>query len=123
MSKVIPYSRLARQQHLNFLEHKRREYREREDYLARLRKLLFHIEAQMRQSEMEQLDFFRELADHFKVPLEFPSLGDRLALQQIFKVHPFLVLVQEFLAQRLTAEQCYQRILELKGKAVSAAKK
>ena len=43
MSKIIPFSQLARAQHLNFLEHKRREYQEREDYLARLRRLLFQM--------------------------------------------------------------------------------
>jgi len=55
MAKVIPYSRLARQQHLNFLTHKLRGYREGEVYLAGLRKILFQVEAQMRQGEMQQL--------------------------------------------------------------------
>ena len=58
MGIVIPYSDLARQHQLNVLEHKRREYREREDYLARLRKLLFKIEGQMRQAEILHLQVF-----------------------------------------------------------------
>src|SRR5512139_1443615 len=55
MGKVIPYGDLARQHQLNVLAHKRREYREREDYLAGLRKLLFQVEGQMRQAEIRQL--------------------------------------------------------------------
>lgn len=116
MSKIIPYDRLARQHQLNFLEQKRREYREREDYLLRLRKLLFQIEAQMRTSEIQQLEVFRQLAEHFKIPLEFPSLGDRLALQQFFSEHPFLFTLQEFFAARLTPEQCYKKIMDLREK-------
>ena len=113
MSKIIPYSRLARQQHLNFLEAKRRQYREREDYLLRLRKLLFKIEGQMRTSELQQLELFRDLAAHFKVPLKFPDLGDRLGLQQFFTANPFLAALQEFFAGRLTGEECYLKIIEL----------
>lgn len=112
MGKIIPYSRLARQQHLNFLEAKRRQYRERENYLLRLRKLLFKIEGQMRTSELQQLELFRDLAAHFKIPLEFPSLGDRLGLQQFFNTHPMLVALQEFFAGRLTPEECYGKIVE-----------
>lgn len=113
MSKIIPYSRLARQQHLNFLEAKRRQYRDRENYLLHLRKLLFKIEGQMRTSELQQLELFRDLAAHFKITLQFPDLGDRLGLQQFFTTNPFLVALQEFLAGRLTAEECYLRIMDL----------
>ncbi len=113
MSKIIPYSRLARQQHLNFLEAKRRQYRDRENYLLRLRKLLFKIEGQMRTTELQQLELFRELAAHFKITLQFPDLGDRLGLQQLFTTNPFLVALQEFLAGRLSAEECYLKIVDL----------
>jgi hypothetical protein len=113
VSKVIPYSKLARQQHLNFLEHKSREYREREDYLQGLRKLLFQVEAQMRQAEVLQFEVFRQVAAHFKVALEFPSLGDRLALQQFFASEPLLVTLQEYFAGRLNADECYDKIAKL----------
>ncbi|MBI4644736.1 MAG: hypothetical protein HY743_13645, partial [Deltaproteobacteria bacterium] len=103
MGKIIPFSDLARQHQLNLLEHKRREYREREDYLARLRRLLFKIEGQMRQAEIQQLQVFQELSENLRVPLEFPSLGDRVALQEFFATDPFLLTLQEFLAGRLTA--------------------
>ena len=122
MSKIIPYSRLARQQQLNFLGQKRREYLDREKYLVRLRKLLFKIEAQMRTSELQQLDFFRQLADHFKIPLEFPSLGDRPGMQQFFNTHPLLLALQEFLGGRLTAEECYLKIMELQDKSSPTGK-
>ena len=115
MSKIIPYSTLVRQQHLNFLEHQRCQYQEREDYLAGLRKLLFQMEAQMRQAEIQQLELFRELAGHFKVPLEFPNLGDRFALQQFFTSNPFLFTLQEFFAGRLTTEECYAKIMAPKA--------
>lgn len=117
MSKIIPYSTLARQQHLSFLKHQSREYQEREDYLARSRKLLFKIEAQMRQAEVLQLETFRQMARHFQIPLTFPDLGDRLGLQEFFATHPFLVALQAFFAGRLTPEECYRQILELKGEA------
>ncbi len=110
MSKIIPFSQLARAQHLNFLEHKRREYQEREDYLARLRRLLFQIEGQMRQAEILQLDLFLQSAKHFQVKLELPIQGDRLALQRLFAEHPFLYAVTEFFAGRFTAEQCLEKI-------------
>jgi hypothetical protein len=113
VSKIIPYATLARQQHLSFLRHKSREYREREDYLLKLRKLLFQIEAQMRQAEFQQLDVFREMAAHFKVPLQFPDLGDRVGLQEIFANHPFLTTLKEFFAGRLTADECYEKIIAL----------
>ena len=115
MSKVIAYSELARQQQLNFLKHKDREYREREDFLGRTRKLLFQLEAQLRQAEMQQLEVFREMAAHFKIPLAFPDLGDRVGLQRFFATDPFLKTLQEFFAGRLSAEECYQKIMELQG--------
>jgi hypothetical protein len=114
MGIVIPYSDLARQHQLNLLEHKRREYREREDYLARLRKLLFQVEGQMRQAEILQLQVFRDLAETFKFPLKFPDLGDRVGLQELFTKDPILVILQEFLAGRLSAEECLQRVTELR---------
>lgn len=115
MSKVISYSELARLQHLNYLKHKGREYREREDYLVRTRKLLFQLEAQMRQAEMQQLEVFREMAAHFKIPLAFPDLGDRVGLQRFFATDPYLKTLQEFFVGRLSAEECYQKVMELKG--------
>jgi hypothetical protein len=110
MSKIIPYANLVQQQQVNFLKHKGQEYQEREDYLLGLRKLLFQIEAQMRQAEFQQLDIFREMAEHFKIPLKFPDLGDRVGLQELFATHPFLVTLKEFFAGRLTAEECYEKI-------------
>lgn len=110
MSKIIPYDTLARQQHLNYLKHKNRDYREREDYLLKLRKLLFQIEAQMRQAEFQQLEIFREMAVHFKIPLKFPDLGDRVGLQEIFATHPFLTVLKEFFAGRLNADEAYNLI-------------
>jgi hypothetical protein len=115
VSKIIPYSALARQQHLSFLRHQGREYREREDYLSRTRKLLFQIEAQMRQAEILQLETFRRMAGHFNLTLQFPDLGDRLGLQRFFATDPFLLILKEFLAERLTPEECYRKIMELKG--------
>jgi hypothetical protein len=117
MSKIIPYRVLVQHQNLNFLEHQRRQYREREEYLAGLRKLLFQIEAQLRQAEIQQLELFREAAAHFQIKVAFPSLGDRPALQEFFASDPFLGTMQEFLAGRLTAEDCYRKILALKGEA------
>ena len=113
MSKIIPYADLVQQQHISFLKHKGREYQEREDYLQGLRKLLFQIEAQMRQAEFQQLDIFREMAEHFKIPLKFPDLGDRVGLQETFASHPFLVTLKEFFAGRLTVEQCHEQIAAL----------
>jgi len=120
VSKIIPYAALARQQHLNFLKHRGREYREREDYLARSRKLLFKIEAQMRQAEVQQLELIREAARHFQVPLTFPDLGDRLGLQEFFATNPFLVILQGYFSGRLSPEECYRQIMELKGEASPA---
>ncbi len=123
MSKVISYSTLARQHQLNFLSHKAREYREREDYLLRLRKLLFQVEAQMRQAEIQQLEVFREVAGHFKIPLPLPDLGDRLGMQQFFAANPFLQALQDYFNGHLSAEDCLQRIGALKaGQSGPAAK-
>jgi hypothetical protein len=116
MSKIIPFDQLARAQHLNFLEHKRRDHEEREDYLARLRRLLFQIEGQMRQAEVLQLDIFLQSAKHFQVNLELPIQGDRLALQRVFVENPFLSALSEFFAGRLTPEECLEKIDLLKEK-------
>jgi hypothetical protein len=113
VSKIIPYSTLLRQQHVSFLRHKHREYQEREDYLAGLRKLLFQVEGQMRQAEIQQLEVFREMAGHFKVPLKLPDLGDRVGLQEAFAAHPFLTVLQEFFAGRLSVDECCEKILAL----------
>ena len=94
MSKIIPYSTLLRQQHVSFLRHKNREYREREDYLMGLRKLLFQVEGQMRQAEIQQLEVFQEMAAHFKIDLKLPDLGDRVGLQETFATHPFLTAAE-----------------------------
>jgi hypothetical protein len=115
VSKIIPYATLVRQQHLSFLRHKSREYREREDYLIRLRKLMFKIEAQMRQAELQQLEVFREMAAHFNVSLKFPDPGDRLGLQENFTSNPFLVALKEFFAGRITAEECCEKIFNLQA--------
>ncbi len=123
MAKVIAYDSLARQQHLNFLKHKSREYREREDYLNRVRKLLFQVEAQMRQAEIQQLEVFLEMADHFKLPLSFPDLGDRIGLQRFFASNPFVVALQEYFAGRLSAEDCYQRITALQADSAASPDK
>ncbi|MBM4295637.1 MAG: hypothetical protein FJ126_12155 [Deltaproteobacteria bacterium] len=110
MAQIISYKDLARQHHLNFLEHQRREHREREEYLAGLRKLLFQVEAQMRQAEIQQLEVFRQIAAHFKVPLKFPSLGDRVAWQEFFSTNPFLETLMRFFTNRLTVDDCYSRL-------------
>lgn len=123
MAKVISYSSLARQQHLNFLKHKGREYREREDYLGRVRKLMFQAEAQMRQAEIQQLEVFREMAAHFKIPLALPDLGDRLGLQQYFATNPLLKALQEYFAGRLSAEECYQKIAALQADPAASPEK
>lgn len=117
MSKIIPYATLVRQQQVSFLLHKSREYREREAYLLKLRKLLFQIEAQMRQAEFQQLDIFREMASHFKVPLQFPDLGDRVGLQETFATHPLLAALKEFFAGRLTTDECYEKIAALQNQS------
>ena len=114
MGIVIPYSDLARQHQINLLEHKRREYQEREDYLARLRKLLFQIEGQMRQAELLQFEVFQDLGENLKLPLKFPNLGDRIGLQELFANDPYLAVLKEFLAARLKAEVCLEKIEELR---------
>jgi len=115
VSKIIPYTTLLRQQHVSFLRHKHREYQEREDYLNGLRKLLFQVEGQMRQAEIQQLEIFREMASHFKIDLKLPDLGDRVGLQEVFITNPFLVALQEFLAGRITAEECGEKIMALQN--------
>ncbi len=115
MNKVISYEKLARQQQVNYLKHQGREYREREAYLASLRQLLFKVEAQMRQAEMQQLEVFREMAAHFKIALPFPDLGDRPGLQEFFATNTFLQILQEFFAGRLSEDECLQRIASLKA--------
>ena len=110
MGEIISFQDLARQHALNFLDHKRREYQEREDYLARLRKLLFNVEGQMRQAELQQLEVFQEIARQLKIPLKFPDLGDRIGLQEFFTSHPFPNLLQQLFTNRLTLEECYTNI-------------
>jgi hypothetical protein len=117
MSNIIPFDQLARAHHLNYLEHQRREYREREDYLARLRRLLFQLEGQMRQAEVLQLDLFIQSAKHFQLNLEMPLQGDRLALQRALEDNPFLAGLTEFFAGRLTPEECLEKIDGLKVKS------
>ncbi|MFZ5452968.1 MAG: hypothetical protein ACOZF2_14010 [Thermodesulfobacteriota bacterium] len=116
MGEVISYTDLVRQHQLSLLEHKRREYREREDYLGRLRRLLFQIEGQMRQAEMLQLQVFRDLAECFKISVDFPDLGDRIALQEFFANDPAMVIFKEFLAERLSAKDCLEKLKELHQK-------
>jgi hypothetical protein len=101
------------QQHVSFLRHKHREYQEREEYLLGLRKLLFQVEGQMRQAEIQQLEVFQEMVGHFKVPLKFPDLGDRVGLQEVFATNPFLTALKAFFAGHLTAEACCEKILAL----------
>jgi len=113
VSKIIPYRVLLRQQHLSFLRHQHRDYRERQEYLAGLRKLLFQVEGQMRQAEIRQLEVFQEMAAHFQVELKFPDLGDRVGLQEFFATHPFLIALQEVFAGRLTIDECCEKILAL----------
>jgi hypothetical protein len=119
VSKIIPFSQLQRLQHINYLEHKRREFREREDYLASLRKLIFRIEAQMREAEVLQLDLFSQAADHFQIPTPFPRSLDRLQTQELFFENPFLSLLREFFTNRLTPEECYQKIEDMLGSSDS----
>ncbi|MDD2904012.1 MAG: hypothetical protein PHU44_16420 [Syntrophales bacterium] len=116
MGEVISYTDLVRQHQISLLEHKRREYREREDYLGRLRRLLFQIEGQMRQAEMLQLQVFRDLAEDFKIPIAFPDLGDRVALQEFFLNDPAMLIFKEFLAERLSAPDCLEKLAELRQK-------
>jgi hypothetical protein len=117
VSKIIPYSTLLRQQYVSFLRHKNREYQEREDYLMGLRKLIFQVEGQMRQAEIQQLEVFREIAGHFKVDLKLPDLGDRVGLQETFATDPFLTALKDFFAGRLSAEECSEKILALQDES------
>jgi hypothetical protein len=114
MSNVIPFSELSRQHKLNLLDHKRREFREREMFLNRLRKLLFQVEGQMRQAEIEQMELYHAVLDDFQLEIVFPNWGDRVGLQRLFKEHPALVTITEFLEERLTPEDCYNRLMKLK---------
>jgi hypothetical protein len=117
VSKIIPYSTLLRQQHVSFLRHKNREYQEREDYLMRLRKMLFQVEGQMRQAEIQQLEVFQEMAGHFKIALKLPDLGDRVGLQEVFATNLFLTALKEFFAGRLTIDECCEKILALQDES------
>lgn len=119
MAEIISFKDLARQHVLNFLDHKRREYQEREDYLARLRKLLFSVEGQMRQAELQQLEVFKEIARQLKIPIKFPDLGDRIALQEFFTSHPFPTLLQQLFTNRLTPEECYTKIEDWKQNTIT----
>jgi hypothetical protein len=114
MSKVIPFSELSRQHKLNLLDHKRREYQEREIYLNRLRKLLFQVEGQMRQAEIEQMELYHAVLDDFQLEVVFPNWGDRVGLQRLFKEHPALVSITDFLEERLASQECYERLMKLK---------
>lgn len=115
MSKIIPFSELSRQHRLNLLDHKRREYQERENYLNRLRKLLFQVEGQLRQAEVEQMALYHEVLESFDLEVSFPNLGDRLGLQRLFREHPALMTLTAFLEERLTPEECYTRLTQLKA--------
>ncbi len=114
MDNVIPFSELTRQHKLNLLDHKRQEFKEREDYLNRLRKLLFQVEGQMRQAEIEQVELYHAVLDDFQLEVIFPNWGDRVGLQRIFKEHPALATLTEYLEERLTLEECYDRLMKLK---------
>ena len=116
MSKIIPFQQLARAQHLHFLEHQRREFQERDDYLTRLRRLLFQIEGQMRQTEVMQMEVYLQIAKHFQVNLEMPIQGDRLAVQRLFTEDPLLSCLADFFAGRLTSTECLEKIDQLKEK-------
>lgn len=117
MSKVIPFSDLSRLQHLNFLERKRREYQEQEDYLRRLRKMLFQLEGRMRQAEIQQLELFQQTARHFGLNTKLSGLMDRLQMHQAFADSPLLTILQDFFTGRLTPEECYQHLLLLNNKS------
>jgi len=121
VSKIIPFSDLVRQQHLSLLEHRRREYQEREEYLAHLRRLLFQVEGQMREAEVLQLEIFNLLAKHFQVPLAFPGLRDRLEMQRLFAETPFLTILRDFFAGRLTTDACREKILALVKESAPAS--
>ncbi|MHB9073034.1 MAG: hypothetical protein ACYC6G_05875 [Desulfobaccales bacterium] len=67
--------------------------------------------------EFQPLLVFRGMVAHFKVPLQFPGLGDRVGLQEIFATHPFLTTLKEFFAGRLTAEECFEKIAALRDQS------
>ncbi len=110
MSKVIPFSELSRQHKLQLLDHRRKEYQEREAYLQRLRRLLFQVEGQMRQAEIEQLELYFQLLKEFQINVQLPDLGDRVGLQRLFQEHPALLILREFLEGNLSPEVCYERL-------------
>lgn len=113
MSKVIPFSELSRQHKLHLLDHRRKEYQEREAYLQRLRRLLFQVEGQMRQAEIEQLELYFQLLKEFQIEIQLPDLGDRVGLQRLFQEHPALLILREFLEGNLSPESCYDRLSHL----------
>lgn len=115
MSKVIPFSELSRQHKLHLLNHKKREYQEREQYLHRLRHLLFQVEGQMRQAEFAQLELYLELLKEFQINLRLPDLGDRISLQRLFREHPALQTLTSFLEGNLSPEECFDRLSRLAG--------
>jgi len=115
MSKVIQFSDLARQQQFHLLEHKRQEFQERDNYLARRRKLMFQIEAQMPQAEIEQQELYRQLLELYQIEINFPELGDRVGLHRLFAEHPALLTLTQFLQGRLEVEECYKRLKELQN--------
>ena len=85
-----------------------------ESYLHRLRKLLFQVEGQMRQAEIEQMELYHAVLDDFQLEVAFPNWGDRVGLQRLFKEHPALVTITEYLEERLSPEECYERLMKLK---------
>lgn len=115
MSKIIPFAELSRQQKLHLLDHKRREYQEREQYLQRLRHLLFQVEGQMRQAEIAQLELYLQLLKEFQIDIRLPDLGDRIGLQRLFREHPALQTLTSFLDGNLTPEACFDRLSQLAG--------
>jgi hypothetical protein len=114
MSKVIQFSDLARQHQLNLLEHCRQQYQERENYLNRVRKLLFQLEAQMRQAELEQYALYQQILEDLQIEVSFPNLGDRVGLQRLFTDHPALTTLTQFLEGRLELEECYTQLQKLR---------
>ncbi len=121
MSKVIPFSELSRQHRLNLLEQKMREYTERQRYLDRLRKLLFQVEAQMRQAEAEQMDLYHALLTAFDLQVNFAEAGDRLSLHRLFQENPILRTLMYYLEGYITTMECYDRLMQLKEKPENKA--
>lgn len=121
MSKVIPFSELSRQHRLNLLEQKFREYTERQRYLDRLRKLLFQVEAQMRQAEAEQLALYHDLLSAFDLQVNFADAGDRLSLHRLFQENPILSTLVSYLEGYISTTECYERLMQLKEKPADKA--